>query len=505
MIRTDSPNSRIDIMLITIVLIPVLLGAFSIILPQKNIRRGILVAGSIFHLIMTVTLGFMRNNAFTKGDWIGLDNQGLIFLLITSILFLMVAIYTAGYLRRESDRNVEDSVEGFYFRNEPEAVFIACLLFFLATMSMVCISRHMGLLWVAIEATTLVSAPLISFHKHHRSLEATWKYLLICSVGIAVALLGNYFMAFAAHQEVSLNLDKLIGNAGFLDQKWLKASFLMLLVGYGTKAGIAPMHTWLPDAHSEAPSMVSALLSGALLNCAFLGIMRSHSILTASGLGDFSGGLLVFFGMLSIAVAAAFMIRQSDYKRMLAYSSIEHIGILTLGAGIGGIAGTGAMLHAVNHSLTKGMLFIISGQILYLYGTKKTSDVHNLIKTTPFTGVFWLIGFLAITGAPPFGTFISEITILYGILNAGRWGIATGYLLGLTVIFIAMARIMINMSFGGDANTQIVEKLKELKGVPIWYTAPVVIMALIILSLGIFIPDALYQFLADAAHMTGGL
>jgi hydrogenase-4 component F len=214
---------------------------------------------------------------------------------------------------------------------------------------------------------------------------------------------------------------------------------------------------------------------------------------------------LVFFGIFSIALAAAFMIRQTDYKRMLAYSSIEHIGILTLGAGIGGIAGTGAMLHAVNHSLTKGMLFIISGQILYLYGTKKSSDVHNIIKTTPFTGIFWMVGFLAITGAPPFGTFISEITILYGIISAGRWGIAAGYLLGLGVIFIAMARIMINMSFGGNLNSRIIEKLKGLKGVPIWYTAPVVIMASIILCLGIYIPGAFFRFLADAAGLTGGL
>jgi hydrogenase-4 component F len=492
-------------MLFFIVLIPVILGVLSIVMPSKNIRRGILVAGSICHLAMTIIMGLFRNHTYKTGDWIGLDSQGLLFLIITSILFLMVSIYTAGYLKRDSDRDVEDSVEGFSFRNEPEAIFISCLLFFLATMSLVCISRHMGLLWVAIEATTLVSAPLISFHKHHRSLEATWKYLLICSVGIAVALLGNYFMAFAAHQEISLNLDKLLGNALSLDQKWLKASFLMLLVGYGTKAGIAPMHTWLPDAHSEAPSMVSALLSGALLNCALLGIMRSNSILASAGLGEFSGGLMVFFGIFSIALAAAFMIRQSDYKRMLAYSSIEHIGILTLGAGIGGIAGTGAMLHAMNHSLTKGMLFIISGQILYLYGSKKTQDVHNIIKTTPFTGVFWLCGFMAITGAPPFGTFISEITILYGIIEAGRWGIAAGYLIGLFVIFIAMARIMINMAFGGDLNTRVTDRLKELKGVPIWYTVPVIIMASIILCLGCFIPDAMWSFFSDAARITGGL
>ncbi len=491
-------------MLITIVLIPLILGILVLVIPLKGVRRGILIAGSFWHLIMTIILGYLRNNAYQSGEWIGLDDRGLLFLAVTSILFLMVSIYTVGYLARDSDRHVVDSVEGILFRNEPEAIFAACLLFFLAAMSLVCISRHMGLLWVAVEATTLVSAPLISFHKHHRSLEATWKYLLICSVGIAVALLGNYFLAFAAHRGTSLNLDNLIKHAGFLDHKWLKASFLMLLVGYGTKAGIAPMHTWLPDAHSEAPSMVSALLSGALLNCAFLGILRAHSILSASGLGAFSGGLLVFFGMLSIALAAAFMIRQNDYKRMLAYSSIEHMGIVALGSGIGGYAFTGAMLHAINHSITKGMLFIISGQILFIYRSKNTHDVRNILKTAPLTGILWLCGFLAITGAPPFGTFISEITILRGILESGRWGIAVGYLLGLGIVFIAMARVVINMSFGNPENAHTPEISDNGKRESFWFSIPVIIMASIILCLGLYIPGPFWTFLKNAAGMTGG-
>lgn len=491
-------------MLISIVLIPVLFGIFSLVLPFKNLRRVILLAGSICHLIITVLSGLYTKNAYQPGDWVGLDSQGLLFLSITSVLFLMVSIYTVGYLGRDSERHVVDSVEGFLFSNVPEARFIACLLFFLATMSMVCISRHMGLLWVAIEATTLVSAPLISFHKHHRSLEATWKYLLICSVGIAIALLGNYFLAFAAHGGVSLNLDNLLRHSAILDQKWLKAAFLMLLVGYGTKTGIAPMHTWLPDAHSEAPSMVSALLSGALLNCAFLGILRSHSILFAAGLGDFSGGLLIFFGMLSIVFAAAFMIRQNDYKRMLAYSSIEHMGILVLGAGIGGVAGAGAMLHAVNHSMSKGMLFIISGQILYMYGSKKTYDVRNIIKTTPITGIMWLTGFLAITGAPPFGIFLSELTILRGILESGRWFVAAGYLLCLSIIFIAMARIIINMSFGNPDNNLSQDSAGEKKEESLWFRAPVIIMASIVLCLGLYIPAPFWAFLKNASGVTGG-
>jgi hydrogenase-4 component F len=491
-------------MLISIVLIPLALGLLALVTPWKGARRGLLITGAVCHVIVTVILGLLRKNAYQSGAWIGLDSQGLLFLAITSVLFLAVAVYTAGYLGRDSGRKVLDSVEGFLFSNEPEAVFIACLLLFLASMSMVCISRDMGLLWVAVEATTLVSAPLISFHRHHRSLEATWKYLLICSVGIAIALLGNYFLAFAGHGKTHLNIDNLVAGAGLLDQTWLKAAFLMLLVGYGTKMGMVPMHTWLPDAHSEAPSMVSALLSGALLNCAFLGILRGHTVLTAAGLGVFSGELLVFFGMLSMAVAAAFMIRQTDYKRMLAYSSIEHMGILALGVGLGGLAGTGAMLHAVNHSLTKGMLFLVSGHMLFTYGSKKTYDVHHVIKTAPLTGILWLLGFLAITGAPPFGTFLSEVTILKGMLESGRWGVAAVYLVVLGVIFIAMARVVIPMAFGIPKKDQPVEAFPVSKREPLWFAGPAMVMAVIILILGLYIPESVWKFLGQAAAMTGG-
>jgi hydrogenase-4 component F len=491
-------------MLMIIILIPFCLGLLALAIPWKGFRRGLLIAGALGHSIMTATLAFSQKTSPITGAWIGLDAAGLLFLSITSALFLAVAVYTVGYLRRDSDSRVRDSVEGFLFSNEPEAIFIACLLLFLASMSLVCISRDMGLLWVAIEATTLVSAPLISFHSHHRSLEATWKYLLICSVGIALALLGNYFLAYAGHGKTHLNLDNLIAGAAGLDQSWLKAAFLMLLVGYGTKMGMVPMHTWLPDAHSEAPSMVSALLSGALLNCAFLGIFRAHTILSASGLQLFSGNLLVFFGMLSMAVAAAFMIRQTDFKRMLAYSSIEHMGILSLGVGIGGLAGTGAMLHAVNHSITKGLLFLVSGHILFTYRTKKISDVRHVLKTVPLTGILWLTGFLAITGAPPFGTFLSEVTILKGMLDSGRWIVAVGYMLVLGVIFVAMARIVIPMAFGlPDKGRMIYPPSGDVQE-PIWFTWPAITMAAVILAMGIYIPGFVWNFLGQASAVTGG-
>ena len=495
-------------MLVSIVLIPLILGLLIIGLTilnfsRKGIRRGLLLTGALSHTLLTVALGFFGRSVFRDGTWIGLDPQGYLFLTITSVLFLAVAVYTTGYLSRDSKRKVRDAVEGFLFENNPETIFSACLLFFLAAMSLVCISRDMGLLWVAIEATTLASAPLISFHRHHRSLEATWKYLLICSVGIAVALLGNYFLAFACQDKVHLSLNCLISGAGMLDKTWLKAAFLLLLVGYGTKMGLAPMHTWLPDAHSEAPSMVSALLSGALLNCAFLGILRGHAILTAAGIGRFSGELLVVFGLLSMIVAAAFIIGQSDYKRMLAYSSIEHMGILALGVGIGGLAGTGAMLHAVNHSLAKGMLFLVSGQLLFVYGSKEIEDIRYALKTAPLTGALWLTGILAIIGAPPFGIFLSELTILKGMLETGRWEIAASYLSVLSIIFIAMTRALIPMIFGVPLDKGSPDDSSFSYRAPSWFSWPAMALTAVILGFGLYLPAQIWTFLEQAAACGG--
>ncbi|MDE2290517.1 MAG: NADH dehydrogenase FAD-containing subunit, partial [Elusimicrobia bacterium] len=322
-----------------------------------------------------------------------------------------------------------------------------CLLLFLATMTLACESRNLGLFWVATEATTLSSAPLIFFHRHHRSLEATWKYLLLCSVGIAVALLGNAFLAAAA-PGVPADLDLLLLHARGLDPLWLKGAFILFLVGYGTKMGLAPMHTWLPDAHSESPSLVSALLSGALLNCSFLGILRGQELLAAAGLADFGRGLLVPFGLLSMAVAAVFIQGQADYKRMLAYSSVEHMGILALGVGLGGAGVFGAMLHAVNHAVVKAMLFLCAGNILAAYKTKSARDVKGVLRALPVSGVLWVAGFLAITGAPPFGPFLSELTILKAAADQGRMWVAAGYLGCLCLVFIGMATPMLGMAQG---------------------------------------------------------
>src|SRR5207245_2882632 len=256
-------------------------------------------------------------------------------------------------------------------------VFCACLLLSLSMITLVILSHHLGLMWVAMEATTLAMAPNIYFYHTSRSLEATWKYLLICSVGIALALLGSFFLAYSTLHtglESTLLFDDLVQNAPKLSHPWLQAAFVLILVGYGTKMGLAPMHTWLPDAHGEAPAPVSALLSGALLPCAFLAILRIYQICVAAGDAAFARPIMLGIGLLSMATAAVFMIRQGDLRRLLAYSSVEHMGILVIGIAIGGWATFAALLHVINNGLTKAGLFLSAGNIQSAFGSKLTNN-----------------------------------------------------------------------------------------------------------------------------------
>lgn len=490
-----------------LILIPAAAGGAAFAVKSDVLRRLLLVATALVHSLLTLSM-WLQPEAFGQppdpGSWLALDAMGLLFLSIVSLLFLMAAFYTVGYLGREHDESHQDVVEGFYFRNAPEAVFTGCLLLFLASMTLVTLCQHFGLLWVAVEATTLVSAPLIYFHRQHRSLEATWKYLLICSVGIALALLGNFLLAVAATTGdeagyLPLVVGSLVNAAGSLDPLWLKASFVFLLVGYGTKMGLAPMHTWLPDAHSESPSSVSALLSGALLNCAFLGILRAHQVCVAAGFGDFTRELLTGFGLLSMAVAGIFIVGQADFKRMLAYSSVEHMGILALGTGLGKNGTFGMLLHAVNHSVTKAMLFLLAGNILGVFKTKQSATIHGMGHVIPWTSGLWIAGFLAITGSPPFGVFISEFTILKAALDQGRGAVAAIYLALLILIFIGMATIVLNMAQGEGTASR--EPLPNETPAMI---VPPALLGCVALLLGLYVPPVLSEMLSRAARALGG-
>lgn len=496
-------------MILFFVIVPVLSAVTSLFIRNDKLRRVLLVVTSAIHLGLVISSLFMETPELFDG-WLAFDVPGKLFLTITSFLFFITSWYAVNYLSRDSKQHHVSATNEFtlrYFEFSRESVFTACLLFFLSTMSLVTISHHLGLLWVAMEATTLASAPLIYFHRNNFSLEATWKYLLICSVGIGLALLGNLLLLVACPADGSgpthLMLNSFINDALFLQPQWLKMAFIFFIVGYGTKMGLAPLHTWLPDAHSEAPSFVSALLSGTLLNCAFLGILRIHQICIAAGLGEFSQELFRIFGMVSLFFAAVFIIRQKDYKRMLAYSSVEHMGIIALGVGLGGEAVFGSMLHAVNHSLTKGCLFMIAGNILAFYGTRSTDEVSGIYKRLWASGVLWTMGFFAITGTPPFGLFISEFIILKNSFISGYYATAALYLVLLSVIFIAMGTIFLNMVQGTPhepkgSKTHVLFRERFLSVIP-----PAILCALT-LVLGCYIPDFLRDALQTAAKSFGG-
>ncbi len=495
-------------MILLLILFPAACGLVGMMIRADRLRRALLLLAALGHSAGTAWawhyVAASSRPISELGGLLALDSLEMLFLGITSALFLAAAIYVVGYLAREPRHAQSDTQEGFLFTNTREATFTLCLLLFLSTMTLVAASQHLGVLWVAVEATTLASAPLIYFHRHHRSLEATWKYLLICSVGIAISLLGNFFLAAACPnphggQAISMMLSDLTEHANELNPTWLKAAFLLLLVGYGTKMGLAPLHTWLPDAHSEAPSVISALLSGALLNCAFLAILRIHAVLGRAGLANFSQDLLVVFGLVSMGFAAVFIISQSDYKRMLAYSSVEHMGILAFGIGIGGQAVFGSLLHSVNHSLTKAMLFLAAGNILALYKTKSTADVQGLARALPITGVLWIAGFLAITGSPPFGPFVSELKILFAAMHSHV--VATAIFLALLgVIFVAMSKIVLQMVYGPCPQKLAEESRRE----PVLAVLPPVMLAVAVLVLGLYVPPGLTQAIQKAAAAIGG-
>ncbi len=489
-------------MIASLLLLPIFAAAVAYWLRHDGRRRALLLLAAMGHAALTLC-GWWRPAAPALGGWLALDDLGRLFLSITSVLFLAAAAYGVGYLRREVHAIRRDFEEGLLFANAPEATFTACLLVFLAAMTLVTLSQHFGLLWIGVEATTLASAPLIYFHRQHRSLEAAWKYLLICSVGIALALLGNFFLAVAASDGVGVStplvVTTLIGDASRLHGLWLRAAFLLFLVGYGTKMGLAPLHTWLPDAHSEAPSVVSALLSGALLNCAFLAILRVQQVSAAAGEGAFGRQLLVGFGLLSMAVASVFIVNQTDFKRLLAYSSVEHMGILSLGVGLGGAGTFGAMLHAVNHSLTKGMLFLLAGNVLAAYHSKSATHVRGILRVLPASGVLWLAGLFAITGSPPFGPFVSELVILKAAMDQGRVGVAMVYLGFIAVVFMGMTRVFLDMAQGAapEGLAQSIEREHSLAVVP-----PAALAAGVLL-LGVYVPDAVRSVVEQAARVLG--
>lgn len=433
-------------------------------------------------------------NPVNEGLWY-VDALSAYMIAIISFIGLAAAIYSTSYIGQEY-RHGEVGLPRL-------RLYYLLFHIFIFTMLLVCVTVNLGIMWIAIEATTLASAFLVGYYNRDTSIEAAWKYIIICSVGITLALLGTillYASSINALGETSdaLNWPTLAANAMSLDPALLKIAFILVIIGYGTKVGLAPMHTWLPDAHSEAPSPVSGLLSAVLLNCAMYGILRYH-IIASEALGPgFSDTLLLLFGLLSLATAAIFIISQKDYKRLLAYSSIEHMGIMAIGFGIGGIGVFGALLHMLNHALTKSMLFFGAGNILHKYRTKSIDEVRGVATIMPITAALFIGGALAITGSPPFGIFVSEILILKAGLDTGNYLVSILYLGLLAAIFAGFIYHVGKMAFGEPSPGRIKGETGYVG------LAVMAILLLITLALGLYIPPELSDVITKIAAVFGG-
>lgn len=366
-------------------------------------------------------------------------------------------------------------------------------LFFISMVGAI-LSNHLGLTWVFVEATTLTSAYLILQNRTEYSLEATWKYVFLCSIGISLAFVGIILLLIGSNTVNSLFYNNLYGNAMVIEPFWLKLSYVFILIGFGTKAGLAPVHFWLPDAHAEAPSPISAMLSATLLNSAFLVILRYTRLMDYAGLFDYARILLMIMGLLSVFITAVYVFKIANYKRMLAYSSIENMGIIAIGISAGGVGVFAAMLHLIAHSLIKSSFFMTAGNILHIFKTKEVAEVQGLIETDPKTGWLWVFCGLFILGVPPSPIFFSKFLILKQLFMEKQFVLAGIFLFLITVVAYGIIRAVIKMSF----SPKLLEENEAQSKLPIRNYLPQIGLLLLVLILGFYIPTWLYQLIEEA-------
>src|SRR5205809_2122532 len=367
-------------------------------------------------------------------------------------------------------------------------LFYALFHLFVGTMLLAVTTDNLGLMWVAIEGTTLATVFLVNLHNNKTGLEAAYKYLIISSVGIALAFLGTVLMYYAAvgqTAEIGLSWTALIGIAARLNPTVVKLAFAFILVGYGTKAGLAPMHTWLPDAHSEAPSPMSAMMSGVLLAVAMYAIARWKTVVDGAVDPRFTGNLLIGFGLLSVAIGAFSLVIQRHYKRMLAYSSVEHMGLVSIGLALGPLGVFASWLHVVNHAVAKSMSFLLAGRVLHRYQTTEIDQVTGLLQVMPWTGTLFAAGILALMGLPPFGLFVSEFLLVRAAILSQRLWLAGIVLLLLLTAFISLVGHLNRMLYG-DAPPGVV--VGERRG---WAVAVLTLPVVILVALGVTLPSSI--------------
>lgn len=459
-----------------ILLFPLLACLILFIFKNRALNNWMVNLYALIHFVVSsalcLNIDFLPRWAASK--FFAVDNTNKIFLMVMSIVFLAVAIYNNGYLRNDS--SLTRKLRHYTYM----------LLFFVFSMTGAILSTNLGVAWVFIEGTTLASAYLIYFHKTKHSIEAAWKYVFICSIGIALAFVGIILLTVATGNLNSLFYSDLYNNAALFNPFWLKLAFVFILFGIGTKMGLAPVHFWLPDAHAEAPSPISALLSATLLNSAFLVILNVFRVMTLSGCDSYARIMLFTMGFLSLFITAVFVYHINNYKRMLAYSSIENMGILAIGTALGGVGMLAAMIHLIGHSLIKASFFLTSGNILELYETKKIKSVTGLLKKDRATGWLWVASFLGIVAFPPSVLFISEFLMVKTMFLKGHFIMCALFLILLTIVLYGLGKAVIKMAFTENKETEA-----EVKKLSWTMYVPQIVMLLLAFVIGVYMPQNL--------------
>jgi hydrogenase-4 component F len=471
-------------------ILPLVAAVASLAISDARRRARLIPGVATIHLLLLITCLTVGGKP-VPGSWFALDALGSWFLLVISVLFNICAWYAPAYLASRPEQH------------NNHRILVSCMLAFLGLSSLVVQAQHPGVVWVVMEATTMTTAPMIYFNRHQRSLEATWKYLVIGSVGIALALLGTLFVAYAAHHAKlgsSLLFADLVSNATKLPPAWLRAGFVLLLVGYGTKMGLAPLHAWKPDAYGETPGMVGALLAGGVTNCAFLALLRLYAVVDAAGQAPLAREMLLALGFISMAWATVFMVRQTDIKRLLAYSSVEHMGILAIGIGLGGTAVRFALFHVAANSLVKAVLFLSAGNIHRAFASKHLPFIGGALVRVPVSGWLFLLGFIAITGSPPFAPFISEFGLVVSAFSSGQWWAGILFLILLGVIFLGMSSTVLQVVHGVPDQDMPRTRYEDTVAT----TLPIIIALILALILGVWLPGPLERMLSEAVLVIGG-
>ncbi len=473
-----------------LILVPLVMAAAAAFWPREETRPWFLPVAGLVHAGLTFRL-LWQPPAAPWHAWIGFDPLARAMLPAVSLLYLVCAVYGVPYLRLRRER--------------PNRVFVTAFLAALSLMSAAHMARHLGVLWVATEALTLSSVPLLHFNNTPRAFEATWKYLLVGGTGIALSLLGSFCLGYASlcgGGAGDLTFSALTAQGTGLSRSWILIAWVLLLVGYGTKMGLAPMHTWKPDAYGEAAGIVGAMLAGGVTTVAFTAILRVRAVVDAAGESLMASRTLLVIGLFSTLVAALFLLSVRDFKRMLAYSSVEHMGILSLGAALGGVGLWAAFYHVWNNSMTKGALFLSAGNLRRAAGARTIDEVRGMMFVTPQSAGLFLTGLFAVTACPPFGPFFSELLIVKTSFATGHGWAAALFLFCLLLAFLGLTRVVFAIVHGrpraqGRENGRRFPERPEL-------VLPPLLLLVVALWLGLATPDVLRDsWSAAVGQLTG--